>query len=41
MAYKAKKKTSTGTKIFIWFMFIAMALSAISPIVYYLIIANS
>lgn len=38
MAYKAKKKSNLGTKIFIWFMFAAMFLSFVGSIVYYLII---
>ena len=37
MAYKAKKKTSLGTKIFVWFMFAAMLLSFVAPILYYII----
>lgn len=37
MAYKAKKKASVGTKIFVWFMFFAMLLSFVGSIVYYLI----
>lgn len=37
MAYKKKNKTSLGTKIFIWFMFGAMAFSFIGTILYYLI----
>ena len=39
MAYRAKKKTNLGTKIFIWFMFIAMLASFIVPILYYLLSA--
>lgn len=37
MAYKAKKKTDIGTKIFIWVMFFAMLLSFVGSILYYLI----
>jgi len=37
MAYKAKKKTSLGVKIFVWFMFAAMLGSFVSSILYYLI----
>ncbi len=39
MAYKAKKKTNLATKIFIWFMFIAMSLSFLGPILYYILVA--
>ena len=34
---KKKSNTSIGTKIFIWFMFIAMLLSFVAPLLYYLI----
>jgi len=37
MAYKAKKKTGIGTKIFIWFMVFAMLFSFVGTILYYLI----
>lgn len=37
MAYKAKKKTSIGTKIFVWFMLIAMIGSFVASLLYYLI----
>ncbi len=40
MAYRAKKKTNLGTKIFIWFMFIAMLLSFAAPMLYYLLMAE-
>lgn len=40
MAYKAKKKTSLGMKIFVWFMFAAMLLGFIAPLLYYLIAAK-
>ncbi len=37
---KKKKKTSDtslGTKIFVWFMFLAMAASFLVPMIYYLV----
>lgn len=37
MAYKAKKKTGIGTKIFVWFMFFAMLVSFVGSIVYYIL----
>ena len=37
MAYKAKKKSDLGTKIFVWFMFAAMLFSFVGSILYYLI----
>lgn len=37
MAYKKKNKTNIGTKIFIWFMFVAMLLGFIAPLLYYLL----
>lgn len=37
MAYKAKKKSGLGTKIFVWFMFAAMLMSFVGSILYYLI----
>lgn len=37
MAYKAKKKTGLGTKIFVWFMFAAMLLSFLATLLYYLL----
>lgn len=37
MAYKAKKKTDLGTKIFIWFMFAAMLLSFVGTLIYYIL----
>ena len=40
MAYKNKKKTSLGTKIFVWFMFIAMLLGFLVPLAYYLLSAK-
>lgn len=40
MAKKTKKETSLGIKIFVWFMFIAMFLSFLLPILYYLIAAK-
>lgn len=40
MTYRAKRKTSLGTKIFVWAMFIAMSLSFAAPILYYLTRAN-
>ena len=33
---KKKSKTSVGTKIFIWFMFIAMLSGFILPLLYYI-----
>ena len=33
---KKKSNTSTGIKIFIWFMFIAMLSSFILPLLYYI-----
>lgn len=40
MAYKAKKKTSVGVKIFVWFMFAAMLLSLVASILYPLLAAR-
>jgi len=40
MAYRAKRKTGLGTKIFVWSMFIAMFLAFALPVFYYLIRAN-
>ncbi len=40
MAYKAKKKTGLGTKIFIWFMFAAMLFSFVATLLYYLLWAK-
>ncbi len=40
MAYKAKKKTNLGTKIFVWFMFGAMLLSFLTTLIYYVLIAK-
>lgn len=40
MAYKAKKKTSIGIKIFVWFMFFAMLMSFVLPILYYVVSAK-
>ncbi len=40
MAYKAKKKSDLGTKIFVWFMFAAMLLSFVGSVVYYLIVTR-
>ncbi len=37
MAYKAKKKSGLGTKIFVWFMFVAMLGSFVASILYYLL----
>lgn len=39
MAYKAKKKTSLGTKIFAWFMFAAMLASFAASVLYYLLVS--
>ena len=33
---KKKSKTSLGTKIFIWFMFIAMLSAFVLPLLYYI-----
>ncbi len=35
MAYKAKKKSNLGTKIFVWFMFAAMLFSFVGSLLYY------
>ena len=35
-----KKKTNLGVKIFVWFMFAAMLMSFVAPILYYLISAK-
>lgn len=40
MAYHKEKKTSLGTKIFIWFMFAAMFLSFVSTLIYYLVVSK-
>jgi hypothetical protein len=40
MAYKAKKKSNLGTKIFVWFMFIAMLGSFVATILYYILAAK-
>ena len=40
MANKKKKKTSIGTKIFVWFMFLIMFGSFLSTIIYYIIAAK-
>lgn len=37
MAYKAKKKSSVGTKILIWFMFFAMIGGFIATLLSYLL----
>lgn len=37
MAYKAKKKTSIGVKIFVWVMFVAMLSSFVATLLYYLL----
>lgn len=37
MAYRKKKKTSLGTKIFVWFMFIAMVASFVGMLLYYIL----
>ena len=36
MAYKARKKKNLGTKIFVWFLVIAMTVSVLGSIFYYL-----
>ena len=40
MAYHKEKKTSLGTKIFIWFMFGAMLFSFVGTLVYYLAVGK-
>ena len=40
MNTRPKRKTPIGIKIFVWFMFIAMSLSFVLPILYYLVRAK-
>jgi len=40
MTYRAKKKKNLSSKIFVWFMLIAMLSSFIAGLVYYLVAAK-